>query len=107
MSEEFSCTTLAARLLLQGNTSYVFFLNSVDDKGEVVRINFNNATRDTVFDISADKVKPFYAALKDFVDLLNSTDHKYIYKMKPGNSSNCFSNKIVFISKSNSLSWSA
>lgn len=56
----------------------------VDDKGEVVRINFNNATRDTVFDISADKVKPFYAALKDFVDLLNSTDHKYIYKMKPG-----------------------
>ncbi|XP_053245446.1 gamma-butyrobetaine dioxygenase [Podarcis raffonei] len=56
----------------------------VDEKGEVIRINFNNATRDTVFDIPAEKVKPFYAALKDYVDLLNSKDNKCIYKMKPG-----------------------
>ncbi|XP_015670875.1 gamma-butyrobetaine dioxygenase [Protobothrops mucrosquamatus] len=56
----------------------------VDEKGQVVRINFNNATRDTIFDIPAEKVKPFYAALKDYVDLLNSTDYKYSYKMKPG-----------------------
>ncbi|KAJ6652656.1 hypothetical protein lerEdw1_011226 [Lerista edwardsae] len=56
----------------------------VDDKGQVVRINFNNATRDSVFDVSAEKVKPFYAALKDYVDLLNSADNKYTYKMKPG-----------------------
>ncbi|XP_070618090.1 gamma-butyrobetaine dioxygenase isoform X2 [Erythrolamprus reginae] len=56
----------------------------VDEKGQVVRINFNNATRDTIFDIPAEKVKPFYAALKDYVGLLNSTDYKYSYKMKPG-----------------------
>ncbi|KAM6459366.1 gamma-butyrobetaine dioxygenase isoform 2-T7 [Liasis olivaceus] len=55
----------------------------VDEKGQVVRINFNNATRDTIFDIPAEKVKPFYAALKDYVDLLNSVDNKYSYKMKP------------------------
>lgn len=60
------------------------FLNSVDEKGQVVRINFNNATRDTIFDIPAEKVKPFYAALKDYVGLLSSTDYKYSYKMKPG-----------------------
>ncbi|XP_013916618.1 PREDICTED: gamma-butyrobetaine dioxygenase [Thamnophis sirtalis] len=56
----------------------------VDEKGQVIRINFNNATRDTIFDIPAEKVKPFYAALKDYVVLLNSTDYKYSYKMKPG-----------------------
>ncbi|XP_063145626.1 gamma-butyrobetaine dioxygenase [Candoia aspera] len=56
----------------------------VDEKGQVVRINFNNATRDTIFDIPAEKVKAFYAALKDYVDLLNSVDNKYSYKMKPG-----------------------
>ncbi|XP_042302331.1 gamma-butyrobetaine dioxygenase [Sceloporus undulatus] len=56
----------------------------VDEKGQVIRINFNNATRDTIFDIPAEKVKPFYAALKEYVNLLNSADNKYIYKMKPG-----------------------
>ncbi|XP_020646076.3 gamma-butyrobetaine dioxygenase [Pogona vitticeps] len=67
-----------------------FFMQSkqriidVDEKGQVVRINFNNATRDTIFDIPAENVKPFYAALKDYVDLLNSLDNKYTYKMKPG-----------------------
>nr|XP_056707455.1 gamma-butyrobetaine dioxygenase [Euleptes europaea] len=56
----------------------------IDDRGQVVRINFNNATRDTILDIPAEKVKPFYAALKDFVNLLNSAENKYTYKMKPG-----------------------
>ncbi|XP_026507127.1 gamma-butyrobetaine dioxygenase isoform X1 [Terrapene carolina triunguis] len=56
----------------------------VDYRGQVVRINYNNATRDTVFDIPAEKVQPFYAALKEFVDLLNSPEHKFTYKMKPG-----------------------
>ncbi|EMP28118.1 Gamma-butyrobetaine dioxygenase [Chelonia mydas] len=57
---------------------------NVDYRGQVVRINYNNATRDTVFDIPAEKVQPFYAALKEFVDLLNSPEHKFTYKMKPG-----------------------
>ncbi|XP_015281171.1 PREDICTED: gamma-butyrobetaine dioxygenase [Gekko japonicus] len=56
----------------------------IDGKGQVVRINFNNATRDTILDIPAEKVKPFYAALKDFVNLLNCLENKYTYKMKPG-----------------------
>ncbi|XP_019332352.1 gamma-butyrobetaine dioxygenase isoform X2 [Alligator mississippiensis] len=56
----------------------------INDRGEMDRINYNNATRDTVFDISAEKVQPFYAALKEFVNLLNSTEHKVTYKMKPG-----------------------
>ncbi|XP_015719005.1 gamma-butyrobetaine dioxygenase [Coturnix japonica] len=56
----------------------------VDYKGQVVRINFNNATRDTVFDIPAEEVRPFYAALKEFNDLLNSKEHKFTYKLKPG-----------------------
>lgn len=62
----------------------LLFLNSIDDKGQVVRINFNNATRDTILDIPAEKVKPFYAALKNFVNLLNRVENKYTYKMKPG-----------------------
>ncbi|NXG52932.1 BODG dioxygenase, partial [Psilopogon haemacephalus] len=56
----------------------------VDARGQAVRINYNNATRDTVFDIPAEKVRPFYAALKEFNDLLNSTEHKFTYKLKPG-----------------------
>ncbi|XP_035184232.1 gamma-butyrobetaine dioxygenase [Oxyura jamaicensis] len=56
----------------------------VDYRGQVVRINYNNATRDTVFDIPAEKVRPFYAALKEFDDLLNSREHKFTYKLKPG-----------------------
>uniref|UniRef100_A0A803Y230 Gamma-butyrobetaine hydroxylase 1 n=1 Tax=Meleagris gallopavo TaxID=9103 RepID=A0A803Y230_MELGA len=56
----------------------------VDYRGQAVRINFNNATRDTVFDIPAEEVRPFYAALKEFNDLLNSTEHKFTFKLKPG-----------------------
>ncbi|XP_014446788.1 gamma-butyrobetaine dioxygenase [Tupaia chinensis] len=56
----------------------------LDDKGQVVRINFNNATRDTVFDVPVERVQPFYAALKEFVDLMNSKEFKFTFKMNPG-----------------------
>ncbi|XP_027792509.2 gamma-butyrobetaine dioxygenase [Marmota flaviventris] len=56
----------------------------LDDKGQVVRINFNNATRDTIFDVPVERVQPFYAALKEFVDLMNSKENKFIFKMNPG-----------------------
>lgn len=56
----------------------------LDDKGQVVRVNFNNATRDTVFDVPIERVQPFYAALKEFVDLMNSKEYKYTFKMNPG-----------------------
>ncbi|XP_032737130.1 gamma-butyrobetaine dioxygenase [Lontra canadensis] len=56
----------------------------LDDKGQVVRINFNNATRDTVFDAPVERVQPFYAALKEFVDLMNCKESKFTFKMNPG-----------------------
>ncbi|XP_073760934.1 gamma-butyrobetaine dioxygenase [Callorhinus ursinus] len=56
----------------------------LDDKGQVVRINFNNATRDTVFDVPVERVQPFYAALKEFVDLMNCKESKFTFKMNPG-----------------------
>ncbi|XP_054442223.1 gamma-butyrobetaine dioxygenase [Pteronotus mesoamericanus] len=56
----------------------------LDDKGQVVRINFNNATRDTIFDVPVEKVQPFYTALKEFVDLMNCKGSKFTFKMNPG-----------------------
>lgn len=56
----------------------------LDDKGQVVRINFNNATRDTLFDVPVERVQPFYAALKEFVDLMNCKEFKFTFKMNPG-----------------------
>ncbi|XP_036619568.1 gamma-butyrobetaine dioxygenase [Trichosurus vulpecula] len=56
----------------------------VDNKGQVIRINFNNSTRDTIFDVSVEKVRPFYAALKEFVDLMNNKENKFTFKMHPG-----------------------
>ncbi|XP_069325829.1 gamma-butyrobetaine dioxygenase [Eulemur rufifrons] len=56
----------------------------LDDKGQVVRINFNNATRDTIFDVPVERVQPFYAALKEFVGLMNSKEFKFTFKMNPG-----------------------
>lgn len=56
----------------------------LDDKDQVVRINFNNATRDTIFDIPVERVQPFYAALRAFVDLMNSREFKFTFKMNPG-----------------------
>ncbi|XP_059730599.1 gamma-butyrobetaine dioxygenase isoform X2 [Bos taurus] len=55
----------------------------LDDKDQVVRINFNNATRDTIFDVPVERVQPFYAALKEFVDLMNCKDFKFTFKMNP------------------------
>ncbi|XP_036734968.1 gamma-butyrobetaine dioxygenase [Manis pentadactyla] len=56
----------------------------LDDKGQVVRINFNNATRDTIFDVPVERIQPFYAALKEFVDLMNCKESKFTFKMDPG-----------------------
>ncbi|XP_045413653.1 gamma-butyrobetaine dioxygenase [Lemur catta] len=56
----------------------------LDDKGQAVRINFNNATRDTIFDVPVERVQPFYAALKEFVGLMNSKEFKFTFKMNPG-----------------------
>nr|XP_033783768.1 gamma-butyrobetaine dioxygenase [Geotrypetes seraphini]XP_033783769.1 gamma-butyrobetaine dioxygenase [Geotrypetes seraphini] len=56
----------------------------LDDNGHVLRINFNNATRDSVFDVPVEQVQPFYAALKKFVSLMNDATNVFCYRMKPG-----------------------
>ncbi|KAM4721856.1 gamma-butyrobetaine dioxygenase [Rhinophrynus dorsalis] len=56
----------------------------LDPNGVLLRINFNNATRDSVLDIPAEKVQPFYSSLKEFVQLMNKPENTFTYKMKPG-----------------------
>ncbi|XP_043914889.1 gamma-butyrobetaine dioxygenase [Protopterus annectens] len=56
----------------------------LDEKGEVVRINFNNATRDSVFDIPVEKVQPFYTALSYFVALLNKEENRICFTLEKG-----------------------
>ncbi|KAI5088678.1 gamma-butyrobetaine dioxygenase isoform X1 [Silurus meridionalis] len=56
----------------------------VDSEGRVVRINYNNATRDSVLDLPLDQVQPFYSALKSFVELMNRPENMVTYRMEPG-----------------------
>lgn len=50
----------------------------------MVRINFNNATRDTVLDLPLHQVQPFYRALRAFVDVMNRPENVVTYKMEAG-----------------------
>lgn len=63
-----------------------FCVCSVDSKKRVVRINYNNATRDSVLDLPLDKVQPFYSSLKSFVELMNRPENLVTYRMEPGQS---------------------
>ncbi|XP_026175390.1 gamma-butyrobetaine dioxygenase [Mastacembelus armatus] len=56
----------------------------VDAEGRVARINYNNATRDSVLDLPLHQVQPFYRALKAFVDIMNRPENIVTYKMEPG-----------------------
>lgn len=56
----------------------------VDSEGRVVKINFNNATRDSVLDLPLHQVQPFYRALRAFVDVMNRPENVVTYKMEPG-----------------------
>ncbi|XP_051945088.1 gamma-butyrobetaine dioxygenase-like [Xyrauchen texanus] len=56
----------------------------VDSEGRVVRINYNNATRDSVLDLPLHQVQPFYSSLKTFLDLLNRPENVLTYRMEPG-----------------------
>lgn len=58
--------------------------SSVDNKGRVQRINFNNATRDSVLDLPVHQVQPFYRALRKYVDIMNRPENIVTYKMEPG-----------------------
>ncbi|XP_047437131.1 gamma-butyrobetaine dioxygenase [Mugil cephalus] len=56
----------------------------VDTEGRVVRINYNNATRDSVLDLPLHQVQPFYRALKAYVDILTRPENVVTYRMEPG-----------------------
>ncbi|KAJ8280995.1 hypothetical protein GJAV_G00061990 [Gymnothorax javanicus] len=56
----------------------------VDCHGQAVRINFNNATRDSVLDVPLEQVKPFYSSLKAFVDVMYRPENIFTCKMEPG-----------------------
>lgn len=56
----------------------------VDSEGRVVRINYNNATRDSVLDLPLHQVQLFYSSLKAFVELLSRPENVFTYRMKPG-----------------------
>ncbi|XP_028650051.1 gamma-butyrobetaine dioxygenase [Erpetoichthys calabaricus] len=56
----------------------------VDGEGHVVRINYNNATRDSVLNLPVNQVQPFYDALKAFVNLLHSPDNVVSFRMESG-----------------------
>ncbi len=57
---------------------------SVDSDGRVMRINYNNATRDSVLDMPVHQVQPFYSSLKAFVELLSRPENVFTYQMEPG-----------------------
>ncbi|XP_058638746.1 gamma-butyrobetaine dioxygenase isoform X2 [Onychostoma macrolepis] len=56
----------------------------VDSEGRVTRINYNNATRDSVLDMPVHQVQPFYSSLKAFVELLSRPENVFTYRMEPG-----------------------
>uniref|UniRef100_A0A3B4ZTT6 Gamma-butyrobetaine dioxygenase-like n=1 Tax=Stegastes partitus TaxID=144197 RepID=A0A3B4ZTT6_9TELE len=56
----------------------------VDAEGRVARINYNNATRDSVLDLPLHQVQPFYRALRSYVDVMNRPENVVTYRMEPG-----------------------
>ncbi|NWI17279.1 BODG dioxygenase, partial [Crypturellus soui] len=49
-----------------------------------VRINYNNATRASLLDVAPERVRPFYAALQAFDELLRRPEHVVTFKLEPG-----------------------
>ncbi|XP_033486142.1 gamma-butyrobetaine dioxygenase [Epinephelus lanceolatus] len=56
----------------------------VNPEGRVLRINYNNATRDSVLDVPLHQVQPFYRALRAYVDIMNRPENVVTYIMNPG-----------------------
>lgn len=56
----------------------------VDEEGQVLRVNYNNATRDSVLDLPLHQVQPFYRALRAYVDIMNRPENVVTYRMEPG-----------------------
>ncbi|XP_061101287.1 gamma-butyrobetaine dioxygenase [Conger conger] len=56
----------------------------VDHEGQVVRINYNNATRDSIMDVPLEQVQHFYSSLKAYIHLMYQPANILTYKMEPG-----------------------
>ncbi|XP_058485176.1 gamma-butyrobetaine dioxygenase [Solea solea] len=56
----------------------------VDRDGRVHRINFNNATRDSVLDLPLHQVQPFYRAIKAFTDLMDRPENVVSCRLESG-----------------------
>ncbi|CAI9567356.1 unnamed protein product, partial [Staurois parvus] len=56
----------------------------LDQNGDLLKINFNNSTRDSILNIPAEKVQPFYSSLKEFVSIMNKPKNTFCFKLKPG-----------------------
>ena len=54
----------------------------MDAEGQVTRITYNNQTRDSLFPVPVEQVKPWYRAIKLFDDLLY--EHAVTVKLQPG-----------------------
>ncbi|KAF3832950.1 hypothetical protein F7725_026615 [Dissostichus mawsoni] len=54
------------------------------EQRRVERINFNNATRDSVLDVPLQQVQPFYRSLRAYVDIMNRPENVVTYMMMPG-----------------------
>jgi alpha-ketoglutarate-dependent taurine dioxygenase len=68
--------------------------SSVDCEGQVSRINYNNATRDSVLDLPLEQVQEFYRALKAYVDIMNRPTNVVTYRMEPGQGAPLYDEKI-------------
>ncbi|XP_077569507.1 gamma-butyrobetaine dioxygenase [Stigmatopora nigra] len=66
--------------MLQSKKSII----DINDQGQVVRINYNNATRDSVLDLPLHQVQPFYKALKAYVNIMSRPENVVTFKMEPG-----------------------
>ncbi|XP_060695075.1 gamma-butyrobetaine dioxygenase [Hemiscyllium ocellatum] len=56
----------------------------LDHNGKVIQINFNNATRDSIFDVPVELVHPFFSALKDYINLMYKPENLITFKMEAG-----------------------
>ena len=57
---------------------------SLNDKGEIIQIDYSNHIRDTEINLPLEKIIPLFRAMKAFDEQLYHEDNCVTYKMKPG-----------------------
>jgi gamma-butyrobetaine dioxygenase len=59
-------------------------MDRLNEEGEIVRVNYNQPTRDSHLSLFPEQVKPFYKALKLLYKNLYLPEHMISFKMQPG-----------------------